>query len=267
MLVSVADQAITLYDYQREYGETTINPDKLRILIDRLLLRIAAQKNDKITWPKNRINQLTRKQLKRIKQSGRLSLMLNQNNMSLEEFKAKLHQDMTNQALERQILDNYYPDKLRADTADVGVVRARLIVVGDSKTANRIYKKLRNTAKNKRQHKWGELFNRYSTRLSFTKKYGRLDWFQWGQYNSTIEYQLYKLPTFGISTPFSINDRHGLVYKTGHRFKSDNPPSDKAIKTYNRYQRRYYTNKLYKKLREVYPIIYADSIKNTMGEK
>lgn len=263
VLAVVGEQVLTMDDYKNRYGDTGLTYGRMKPMVNMLLLREAAR-NREISFSEARLDRMVERQEQRLSSApGGLDRLLSQRGLTRSEYRENLRRRIRKQGLERQLLPEYFPGIDNSDTRPASVsVRARLIIVDDVASAWRIYDWLNDVPTEKT---WNELYERYSRKLGLMGKFGDLGWFHWGHFNRQVEYRIFKLPLYAVSKPFQLRDGYALVYPTGYRFTPDNSTGSTALNAYNRYQRRYYRERLYQRLREDYSVNYPASVKSQLN--
>jgi hypothetical protein len=263
VLAIVDDQVITMSDYRAEYGDTVLTYGRLEPLIDRSLI-LAESADRKISLPEGRLDRLVERQVSRMKQApGGLERMLRSRGLTEENFREGLRQRIKTRFLESRVLTRMYPQVQDGDTQSALVsVRARLMYVDNLRQAWRLYGWLQAQPT---QETWNRLYENYSRKLGLMGEHGDLGWFQWGQYNRTIEYEVFKSPLYTVSHPFALRDGYAMIYPTGYRLDPaiDNP--SRAIKVFKRYRRRFYVDRMYERLRREQSVIIPTSVQDRLS--
>lgn len=263
ILAVVGEQVLTMDEYQTRYGDTRLSQRRLRPLVNQMLLEKAASDRE-VSLSESRVDRLVNRQVDRMSRApGGLDRVLRREGLTESEYRGQLRRRLKKQGLESRLLPEFFPGLDNSDTRPASVsVRARLMLVDDVASAWRIYGWLNDQPS---ERTWNRLFDEYSRRMGLMGKYGDLGWFQWGHFNSKVEYRIFTLPLYAVSEPFPLQDGYALVYPTGYRFTPNESPGSTARKAYRRYQRRYYREQLYDRLREDYPVSYPSSVRRQLG--
>lgn len=262
ILAVVGEEVLTMGDFRGQYGDTVITYGRLEPMLDRLLLLEAARRKE-ISAPEDRVDQLIERQIKRFEnRPGGLDRLLEARNLTRARYEKQLRRKVEKQMLESRVLANVFPQIRNSDTSPAyASVRARLLYVNDLVEAWRIYGWLQDQST---ESTWNKLYQRHSRKLSLMGESGDLGWFNWGRFNQTIEYQVFKLPLYTVSRPFTLRDGYALIYPTGYRLGPTNPEASDSLKAYRNYRRRYFQEKLYERLREKYSVVIPTSVKKSL---
>lgn len=265
VLAVVGSRAVTLRDYRNRYGDTRVTRDRLRSLVDRLLVAEAARDRDLLpdTGQVDRYVQ-QRMSAMRERAGSRFEQYLRRNDLSEDEFRRELHDRIRREIVTARLVNELFPSDDRRDTRTAGAqVRARLIVVEELSRAWDLYRWLN---RDPRRATWNRLFDRHSARLGLMGEHGDLGWFHWGRFNPAIEYRVYRLPLHGISRPFSLRDRYAIVMPVGLRLEPDHGSLDPdALEAYEGYRRRFYQEELADRLREKYAVSIPPSVRRQLN--
>ncbi len=267
VLAVVGDRAVTMRDYQERYGESSLTRDRLRNLVDRLLLVQAARDRDLLpdTGQVDRLVQ-RRMDMMRERAGSRFRKFLRQRSLSEAEFRRRIRERIQREIVTSRLMREVYPSDDRRDTRPAGArVRARLILVESLPRAWDLYRWLN---RDPRQSTWNRLFERYSVKLGRMGEGGDLGWFHWGQFSPAIEYRLYRLPLHAISRPFALRDRYAIVMPTGLRLDPEESSLDPdALEAYRGYRRRFLREELADRLRESYAVTIPPSVRRRMDDR
>ncbi len=267
ILALVTDEVITLGDYKKQYGSTEVEQEKLQLLIEKKLIRAAAEEL-KININNKDLQKMAEQRISRLKQAKGPSSYyryLQEQNLSESEFKEELKKQAKNDRLINSLLNFAFPGFAPGDTTPgveaPGQIRGRLMLFSDSETAHRALRQLNRGAA------WSTLYDSYSLNFSFMGPRGNLGWFSWGKFASSIEYNLFKLPLYGVSEPFKFRKFYAIVHKTGSRVQvPGGEVSQRAKRTWAQYRFRHYREKLMSLLRERYTVIIPPSVNQRLAD-
>lgn len=265
VLAVVGGRAVTLRDYRDRYGDTRVTRDRLRRLVDRLLVAEAARDRDLLP-DTGQVDRYVQRRLDAIRNRGadRFEQYLRRNDLSEDEFRRQLHERIRREIVTARLVNEFFPPDDRRDTRTAGAqVRARMMVVEELSRAWDLYRWL---SRDPRTATWNRLFDRYSSRLGLMGEHGDLGWFHWGRFNSAIEYRVYRLPLHGISRPFPLRDRYAIVMPVGLRLEPDDASLDPdSLEAYRSYRRRFFQEELADRLRESYAVSIPPSVRRRLN--
>lgn len=266
VLAVVGGRAVTMRDYQERYGESPLTRDRLRNLVDRLLLVRAARDRDLLP-DTGQVDRLVQRRMEAMREraGSRFRRFLRQRSLSEAEFRRRIRERVQREIVTSRLMREVYPSDDRRDTRPAGArVRARLILVESLPRAWDLYRWL---SRDPRRSTWNRLFEEYSLKLGRMGKGGDLGWFHWGEFSSAIEYRLYRLPLNAISQPFALRDRYAIVRPTGVRLDPKGSSLDPdALEAYRRYRRRFLREELADRLRESYSVTIPPSVRRRLTD-
>ncbi|MFB6355313.1 MAG: hypothetical protein ABEJ65_02215, partial [bacterium] len=244
ILATVGDRAITLADYKRAFGTRKLTKSNLVTLIERWLIR-ESSRNFGIILQRDRVRRFVDEKLKKIKKRAgdRFSRLLKKKGMTLEEYRKTLEVSTRDRLLKDRVLVRHFPRVVRPDTgAAFKQVKARLMILPDSSTAWKVHRTLRDSPT---LSTWEQLYEKHSQKPGFVDEGGRLDWFFWGHYNKTIEYEIFRHERWQLSDPFKVRGSWAIVLPAGNRLSPSPPPNFRqTLRTYKSYLRKKYSDQL-----------------------
>ncbi len=251
----VGGEVVTKADYRREFGTAEVEPERLKWLIDELLIDVAAEEvGARITAED--VEQMVDQQIGQIKmQAGEegFQSQLQREGLTEEEFREQMAEELQRQQKLSAVLFSQYPELQPEEgepaSASPTRPRARIMLLESNDTAEKVYTELEKGAE------WEAVFEEKSEKLGFMGEAGDLGWFDWGQWGRELEFRIFKLPLFGISEPFEFRGYNTIIQKTGSRLV---PPweeiSIRSRETWRNYRLEYYQEKLLELLREEYAV-------------
>ncbi|GEM_PF-5337598 len=251
----VGGRVITKADYRREFGTTEVDPERLKWLIDELLIEVAAEEVG-VQITDEEVEELVEQQINQIRmQAGEegFQRQLQMEGLTETEFREQMMKEFKRQQKLSAVLFAQYPE-LQPEEGEPAMAsptrpRARIMLLESSKVAEEAYDRLAEG------EAWETVFEEKSRQLAFMGDAGDLGWFDWGDYARELEYRTFELPLFGISKPFEFQGEKAIVQKTGSRLI---PPweevSVRAQETWSHYRLEYYQERLVELLRDEYAV-------------
>ena len=266
ILAIVEDQAVTYREYVRTYGDTDIDRDRLEELIDKELIRQAGREAG-VLLQREQVQQFADSRIQEIyQQEGESSFQrfLEARQMTEEEFRQSLIRRIRDQRLRSQVLIRFFPEVIRPDTqAAQQLVRGRLMIVDDKKTADDIYQKI---SQDPVMSTWNRLFEEHARPVPFVGENGKVNWFRWGTYRAQIEYPFFKNDLFRLSSPFQIGEDWGLAIPTAFRFQTTDDSTQESLRAFEQHRRRFFSERLTDVLREQYTVRIPSSVEQELDQ-
>lgn len=263
ILAMVGDHVVTMNQYRKRYGDTTLSRERLNPLVNEILLQAAADAK-KLSPSEDQVQSVIQRQMDQIKSRGtqQFERILQVRGITEDEYKDQLREKARMQMLETRVLGHYFPSIRQSDTrAAQTYARARLMLIDDVSTAWQVYSWLKGSPT---ERTWNKLFKRYSDKLSLMGKHGDLGWFRWGYYGDPIEYRVYSLPLYTVSRPFRFRDYYAIVYPTGYRIARYGESSSDVFRKYQQFRRRSYRERLFDRLRSEYTVVYPSEVRKKL---
>jgi hypothetical protein len=265
ILAVVENQAITMREYELEFGDTEVTRPRLNRLINRALIQQAGRESG-IILDRARVRNFVDSRVQSIKQRGASAFdrFLRQRGITEAEYRSRLIQQIRNQRLRSRVLIRFYPQLAQPDTrAAQQLIKGRMMVLPDSGTAYEVYRALK---QDPTMSTWDREFQEHSRKLGFMDENGELDWFTWGTYSREIEYRFFKNDLLRLSRPFQLRGQYALVIPTGFRLNTlARTASEDLFRLYESFRRRFYTEQLSERLRDRYSVNIPESVQQELN--